>query len=86
MSRPTPKERRAVRPLAPYWLADYPDPVDFLNYPRSGGGHPTADDPSYLRQASAAAKLTGPDRYLAYGKLDADTRAKRRTLGRRSAT
>ena len=36
-------------------------------------GSPPLDDPSYQRQASAASKLTGPPRYLAYGKLDVDT-------------
>jgi ABC-type oligopeptide transport system substrate-binding subunit len=58
------------------WGADYPDPSNFLNTllgPGSVEGFPTAADPSYLRQARAASKLTGPSRYPAYGKLDVDT-------------
>ena len=33
---------------------------------------PTFDDPEYKRKLEAAAQLSGPPRYLAYGKLDAD--------------
>jgi hypothetical protein len=33
---------------------------------------PPFDDPGYARKAAAAARLTGPRRYLAYGALDAD--------------
>ena len=55
------------------WLADYPDPDDFLNLLlESGDILPTFNDPAYVRKLTAAAKLTGPNRYLAYGKLDAE--------------
>ena len=62
--------------LSPYFLADYPDPIDFFNnlpVPGSVIGYPIAADPSYQRQASAATELTGPPRYLAYGQLDVNT-------------
>ena len=57
------------------WLADYPDPDDFLNFAigsGEGGAVPPFTDPGYQRQARVAARLTGPSRYLAYGKLDAN--------------
>ena len=38
----------------------------------ASGAIPPFDDPAYRRKASAAARLTGPRRYLAYGALDAD--------------
>jgi peptide/nickel transport system substrate-binding protein len=72
---------RIGRPGEPYdlafgsWLEDYPDPADFLNYLLISGGAgaiPPFDDPNYVRKANAAAKLSGPRRYLAYGVLDAD--------------
>jgi hypothetical protein len=31
------------------------------------------DDPSYKRKVTAASRLSGPRRYLAYGVLDVDT-------------
>jgi YVTN family beta-propeller protein len=58
------------------WNADYPDPDDFLNLLLGSGATgyvPAFDNPSYQHQASAAFKLTGPPRYLAYGKLDINT-------------
>ena len=57
------------------WDADYPDPSDFLNLLLASGvpGTLAFDDPSYLKKAAAAAALSGPRRYLAYGKLDVET-------------
>ena len=54
------------------WIADYPDPSQFLNVLLSGGVFPPFDDPVYTRKLAAAARLSGPPRYLAYGKLDDD--------------
>jgi hypothetical protein len=33
---------------------------------------PTFDDPAYRRRLAAAARLSGPERYLTYGQLDLD--------------
>ena len=54
------------------WVADYPDPDNFLNFLAQGGVIPTFDDPAFERKLAAAARLSGPARYLAYGRLDAD--------------
>jgi ABC-type oligopeptide transport system substrate-binding subunit len=55
------------------WVADYPDPDNFLNLLLRGGKIlPTFDDASFKRKLEDAARLSGPARYLAYGKLDAD--------------
>jgi YVTN family beta-propeller protein len=54
------------------WIADYLDPYDFLNALLEGPFFPTFDDPTYKRKLAAAARLSGPRRYLAYAKLDAD--------------
>jgi YVTN family beta-propeller protein len=62
------------------WVNDYPDPYDFLNLLLSGATiKPTGnsnfsyfDDPTYNHKLAAAARLSGPRRYLAYGKLDAE--------------
>jgi hypothetical protein len=35
-------------------------------------GDPTFNDPVYQRKLSRAARLSGPERYLTYGKLDLD--------------
>jgi peptide/nickel transport system substrate-binding protein len=53
------------------WAADYPDPYDFLNYVLETGGQvaPPFHDPNYTPKLAAAAQLTGPTRYLTYGKL-----------------
>ena len=53
------------------WEADYPDPSDFLNLllDNSSKG-PTFDDPLAQRDLAAAARLSGPERYLTYGALD----------------
>jgi ABC-type transport system substrate-binding protein len=49
------------------WDADYPDPSamldDLLN-------NESFDDPTYRHRLAATARLTGPTRYIAYGKLD----------------
>jgi YVTN family beta-propeller protein len=60
-------------PLA--WYADYVDPAVFLGSPGTGvlGYLPFFDDPSYKRKVTAASRLSGPSRYLTYGKLDVDT-------------
>ena len=54
------------------WIADYPDPSQFLNVLLSSGILPTLDDPASKRKLAAAARLSGPRRYLAYSRLDAD--------------
>lgn len=55
------------------WIPDYPDPAAMLNAlladPSVG---PTFEDPTYQRRLAAADRLSGPLRYLAYGKLDID--------------
>jgi len=54
------------------WIADYADPSQFLNFLLLGSTIPTFDDPGYKRKLTAAARLSGPARYLAYGRLDID--------------
>jgi YVTN family beta-propeller protein len=62
------------------WIIDYIDPADFLNVLLDGRSiqakgntnHAYFDDPAYNRKLDAASKLTGPRRYRAYAKLDAD--------------
>ncbi len=68
---------RIQHPGEPYdmayvgWLADYPDPSDFLNVLlESGFVIPTFEDPRVRTELARAARLSGPDRYLAYGRLD----------------
>jgi YVTN family beta-propeller protein len=55
------------------WIPDYLDPAAMLNPlledPSDG---PTFEDPAYKRRLAAADRLSGPRRYLAYGKLDVD--------------
>ncbi|MGZ4331058.1 MAG: BTAD domain-containing putative transcriptional regulator [Solirubrobacteraceae bacterium] len=55
------------------YIADYPDPQGILDpmLELSAVG-PTFDDPTYQRKLAAAAQLSGPKRYLAYGNLDLD--------------
>ena len=55
------------------WAADYPDPTGVLDplLEESSNG-PTLDDPTYRRRLASAARRTGPERYLAYARLDAD--------------
>jgi YVTN family beta-propeller protein len=55
------------------WVADYPDPDDFLDrLLRSGETLPPFNNPPYAHKLDLAAKLSGPARYLAYGKLASD--------------
>jgi ABC-type oligopeptide transport system substrate-binding subunit len=70
---------RVARPGEPFdmvwadWIADYPDPDQFLNFwLESGTLIPSFDDPTYRRRLTAAARLSGPARYLAYARLDTD--------------
>ena len=65
------------RPGAPFdlatvgWSADYPDPSAMLTPLLASGSPflPSLDDPADQRRLAATARLTGPQRYLAYGKL-----------------
>jgi hypothetical protein len=51
--------------------ADYPDPASMLNsILRDSSVGPTFDDPAYQRKLAAAERLSGPERYLMYGRLD----------------
>jgi YVTN family beta-propeller protein len=55
------------------WSADYPDPTQILNTLLDGSaGIPAFNDPAYQRRLAAAARLSGPQRYLTYGALDLD--------------
>jgi ABC-type oligopeptide transport system substrate-binding subunit len=54
------------------WVADYADPSQFLNVLLLSGSFPKFDNPAYVRKLEAAARLSGPARYLAYGRLDVD--------------
>jgi YVTN family beta-propeller protein len=66
------------------WFPDLPDPHNVLNKLLRGNNLPAAqnvnvslfDDPVYNRRLDAAARLTGPARYAAYAKLDADLAGK----------
>jgi YVTN family beta-propeller protein len=70
---------REATPGAPFdlawdgWIPDYPDPEAMLNaiLDDSSVG-PTFDDPAYQRKLARTARLSGPKRYLTYGKLDLD--------------
>jgi peptide/nickel transport system substrate-binding protein len=53
------------------WTANYPDPDDFLNDLLDDSSNlPTFNDPLAQRRMAAAARLSGPERYLTYGALD----------------
>jgi YVTN family beta-propeller protein len=53
------------------WLPDYIDPAAMLNSLLADGSiGPTFDDPAYRRRLAAASRLSGPERYLTYGRLD----------------
>jgi peptide/nickel transport system substrate-binding protein len=62
------------------WLADYPDPFDFINVLLDGDNIQEANNsnyaylnnPTYNKRMKAAAKLSGEPRYRAYGQLDVD--------------
>jgi peptide/nickel transport system substrate-binding protein len=79
------RESRGDWDLAPTgWSPDFADPFDVLNALLRGNHLPPADnvnyahfdDPVYNRRLDAAAQLTGPARYAAYAKLDADLAGK----------
>ena len=54
-------------------MADYPDPSQMLNALLDGSdGIPSFNDRAYQRRLAAAARLSGPRRYLTYGALDLD--------------
>jgi ABC-type oligopeptide transport system substrate-binding subunit len=68
---------RDARPGEPFdiafygWQANYPDPVEMLTRMLADSTlYPTFNGPAYQRKLAATAQLTGPERYLAYGKLD----------------
>ena len=53
------------------WLPDYTDPAAMLNSLLADSSFgPTFDDPAYRRRLAAASRLSGPERYLTYGRLD----------------
>jgi ABC-type transport system substrate-binding protein len=62
------------------WLADYPDPFNFINVLLDGDNIQDANNSNYSYLNSSAynnrmkqaAKLSGPARYNAYGQLDID--------------
>jgi YVTN family beta-propeller protein len=55
------------------WIPDYFDPQAMLSsILEDRSVEPTFDDPVYRRKLAEAAGLSGPRRYLAYGKLDLD--------------
>ena len=69
--------KRVGRPGEPFdlaavaWIPDYPDPSALLNALLAGNG-PTLRDPLYQRRLAEAERLSGPRRYLAYGRLAVD--------------
>jgi YVTN family beta-propeller protein len=69
---------RLSNPGAPFdlawlgWIPDSPDPYAMLNPVLQGSFEPAFNDPTYRRKLAAAARLSGPERYLTYGKLDLD--------------
>jgi ABC-type transport system substrate-binding protein len=68
------------KPGAPFdlawsgWATDFPDPYGMLNelLETSPVIEPTLKHHTYQRKLAAAAQLSGPQRYLTYGKLDLD--------------
>jgi peptide/nickel transport system substrate-binding protein/oligopeptide transport system substrate-binding protein len=62
------------------WVADYPDPFDFINVLLDGGNIQESNNNNYSyfndarfnKQMNDFAKLSGPNRYASYGKLDVD--------------
>jgi ABC-type oligopeptide transport system substrate-binding subunit len=63
------------------WYADYADPVRFLGFfdPRRGPGNPNQStndsyfsEPGYTRRLAIAERLSPPERYVAYGRLESD--------------
>ena len=62
------------------WVADYPDPFDFINVLLDGNNIQESNNNNYAyfndarfnKQMNDFAKLSGPNRYASYGKLDVD--------------
>jgi len=62
------------------WIADYPDPYDFINIlldgrtigPKNNINSSYFNMPAYNKKMDAAARLRGDARYRAYGNLDID--------------
>jgi ABC-type oligopeptide transport system substrate-binding subunit len=55
------------------WQPDYPGPQAMLSeLLEDSSVGPTFNDPVYRRKLATAARLSGPERYLAYGKLELD--------------
>jgi peptide/nickel transport system substrate-binding protein len=55
------------------WIPDYLDPQAMLtSILEDSSVGPTFDDRRYQRKLARAARLSGPERYLTYGKLDLD--------------
>jgi len=62
------------------WVADYPDPFDFINVLLDGNNIQASNNNNYAyfndarfnKQMNDFAKLSGPNRYASYGKLDVD--------------
>jgi ABC-type transport system substrate-binding protein len=55
------------------WVADFPDPYAMVNEVlETGDLGPIFDAPIWQHELAAAARLSGPERYLTYGKLDID--------------
>ena len=55
------------------WITNYLDPQSMLTSLLDDSSvAPTFNDPAYQRKLAKAARLSGPERYLAYGKLDLD--------------
>ena len=60
------------------WVADYPDPFDFINVLLDGGNIQASNNSNYAyynnanynKQMNSLAKLSGDARYAGYGKLD----------------
>ena len=60
------------------WVADYPDPFDFINVLLDGNNIQESNNSNYAyfnnakfnKAMTDAAKLSGQSRYAAYGKLD----------------
>ena len=73
-------------PTEPYdlvligWLADYPDPVDFINilfdgtniHPQNNNNIALMNVPAFNTRMDAAERLSGTARYAAFGRLDID--------------
>jgi ABC-type transport system substrate-binding protein len=62
------------------WVADYPDPFDFINVLLDGNNIQASNNNNYAyfndarfnKQMNDFAKLSGSNRYASYGKLDVD--------------